>query len=160
MRIPILKDILGGTEETILSTDIVILLTPRIVRTHELTQEHLNPIYIGSQMNLGLSGPSPVIGADPLPAAPPEPAVATPPLPPPPGQLPINPSPTTGAGVTSTPGVAPVVPAPRRSDHAAAQSDGAPADDDASGRHSGRRRRPRRPRRPPPLRRFRRRRSP
>ena len=41
MRIPILKDILGGTEETILSTDIVMLLTPRIVRTHELTQEHL-----------------------------------------------------------------------------------------------------------------------
>ena len=78
MRIPILKDILGGTEEQISSTDIVILLTPRIVRTHELTQEHLNPIYIGSQMNLGLSGPMPVIGAEPLPAVP-EPAAATPP---------------------------------------------------------------------------------
>ena len=73
MRIPILKDILGGTEEQISSTDIVILITPRIVRTHELTQEHLNPIYIGSQMNLGLSGPTPVIGAEPLPAVP-EPA--------------------------------------------------------------------------------------
>ena len=73
MRIPILKDILGGTEEQISQTDIVILLTPRIVRTHELTQEHLNPIYIGSQMNLGLTGPTPVIGAEPLPAAP-EPA--------------------------------------------------------------------------------------
>ena len=70
MRIPILKDILGGTEDQITSTDIVILMTPRIVRTHELTQEHLNPIYIGSQMNLGLSGPTPVIGADPLPAVP------------------------------------------------------------------------------------------
>ena len=63
MRIPILKDILGGTEDQITSTDIVILLTPRIVRTHELTQEHLNPIYIGSQMNLGLTGPTPVIAA-------------------------------------------------------------------------------------------------
>ena len=43
----------------------MILLTPRIVRTHELTQENLNPIYIGSQMNLGLSGPPPLIGAEP-----------------------------------------------------------------------------------------------
>ena len=84
MRIPILKDILGGTEEQINSTDIVILLTPRIVRTHELTQEHLNPIYIGSQMNLGLSGPTPTIGAEPLPAVP-EPAAAAPAATAPPG---------------------------------------------------------------------------
>jgi general secretion pathway protein D len=105
MRIPILKDILGSTEEQVISTDIVILLTPRIVRTHELTQEHLNPIYIGSQMNLGLSGPAPVIGAEPLPAAPAEPA-APPPATPPAGVLPTNPSPMPG-GVTSTPGVAP-----------------------------------------------------
>ena len=109
MRVPILKDILGGTEEQINSTDIVILLTPRIVRTHELTQEHLNPIYIGSQMNLGLSGPTPTIGAEPLPAVP-EPAAATPPATAPPGVLPGNTSPTSGA-VTSTPGVAPA-PAP------------------------------------------------
>ena len=109
MRIPILKDILGGTEEQIQSTDIVILITPRIVRTHELTQEHLNPIYIGSQMNLGLSGPTPVIGAEPLPAAP-EPAVTTPPGTAPPGVLPGNTSPTPG-GVTSTPGLAPPAPA-------------------------------------------------
>ncbi len=109
MRIPILKDILGGTEEQINSTDIVILLTPRIVRTHELTQEHLNPIYIGSQMNLGLSGPTPTIGTEPLPAVP-EPAAGTPPATAPPGILPGNTSPTSGA-VTSTPGVAPA-PAP------------------------------------------------
>ncbi len=111
LRVPILKDILGGTDEQINSTDIVILLTPRIVRTHELTQEHLNPIYIGSQMNLGLSGPAPVIGAEPLPAAVPEPAAAAPPGAAPPGVLPSNPAPTPG-GVTSTPGVAPVAPPP------------------------------------------------
>ncbi len=111
MKIPILKDILGGTEETILSTDIVILLTPRIVRTHELTQEHLNPIYIGSQMNLGLSGPAPVIGADPLPAVPADvPAAATPGTPP--GVLPPNATPTSGGGVTSTPGVSPAAQPP------------------------------------------------
>jgi general secretion pathway protein D len=105
MRIPILKDILGSTVDQVTSTDIVMLLTPRIVRTHEVTQEHLDPIYIGSQMNLGLSGPSPVIGADPLPAAAPEPVPAAP-AGPPAGVLPGNTSPVPG-GVTSTPGVAP-----------------------------------------------------
>jgi hypothetical protein len=42
-------------------TDIVILLTPRIVRTHELTEENLRPIYIGTQQNIGLTGPPPLI---------------------------------------------------------------------------------------------------
>ena len=66
MRVPILKDIFGGTEEQVASTDIVFLMTPRIVRTHELTQEHLNPIYIGSQVNLGLTGAPASIGAEPV----------------------------------------------------------------------------------------------
>ena len=72
LRVPIIKDIFGGTEELIEQTDIVILLTPRIVRSHELTQENLNPIYIGSQVNLGLTGPAPII------ATPPEPEPAQP----------------------------------------------------------------------------------
>jgi general secretion pathway protein D len=105
MKVPILKDILGGTEEEILQTDIVILLTPRIVRTHELTQDHLNPIYIGSQLNLGLTGPTPVIG-DPMPAEPVAGAPAGAPATPPPGGLPPAGGPTPG-GVTSTPGIPP-----------------------------------------------------
>ena len=48
LRVPILKDMLGSSNDQIRSTDVVMLLTPRIVRTHELTQEHLNPIHIGS----------------------------------------------------------------------------------------------------------------
>ena len=32
------------------------LLTPHIVRTHELTAEDLAPIYIGTQQNVGLAG--------------------------------------------------------------------------------------------------------
>jgi hypothetical protein len=36
------------------------LLTPRIIRTHELTQEDVSPIYIGTQGNIGLSEPPPV----------------------------------------------------------------------------------------------------
>ncbi len=37
------------------------LLTPRIVRTHELTLPDVSPIFIGTQQNLGLGGPPPLI---------------------------------------------------------------------------------------------------
>ena len=87
------EDWAGSVDTTIITG----MTTPRIVRTHEVTQEHLNPIYIGSQMNLGLSGPTPVIGTDPLPAGPPEPAAAVPPATPPAGVLPGNASPTSGS---------------------------------------------------------------
>jgi len=118
LKIPILNYIFGGTEEQITSSDIVILMTPRIVRTHELTQENLNPIYIGSQLNLRLTRPTPVIASEPAPAQPePPPAAAAPgvqpaapPLPPgdaPPGMLPTARSPNAET-VTSTPGLSPI----------------------------------------------------
>ena len=61
------------------------LLTPRIVRTHELTAQDLAPIYIGTQQNIGLTGPPPLIAPPPgeeppAPGAEPE----APPAPPPP----------------------------------------------------------------------------
>ena len=51
-------------------TDIVMLLTPHIVRTNEITEDDLRPIYIGSQQNLGLGGPPPLIAGLPRPTAP------------------------------------------------------------------------------------------
>ena len=46
-------------------TEIIMLLTPHIVRTQELTASDLQPIYIGSQQNLGVGGPPPLISALP-----------------------------------------------------------------------------------------------
>ena len=43
------------------------LLTPHIVRTPEITEADLRPIYIGSQQNLGLGGPPPLIARRRLP---------------------------------------------------------------------------------------------
>ncbi|HEY8550734.1 MAG TPA: hypothetical protein VIL35_12320, partial [Vicinamibacterales bacterium] len=106
LRVPILKDIFGGTDEQIAQTDIVMLLTPRIVRTHELTQEHLDPIYIGSQLNLGLTTPPPSINVpEPEPAQPVEPGPGVPPAPnvPPIGAVPPGYTPPVGGSVT-TPG--------------------------------------------------------
>ena len=61
IRVPGLRSLFGSTSDIIEQTDIVMLLTPHIVRTHELTVDDLAPIYIGTQQNVGLSGPPPLI---------------------------------------------------------------------------------------------------
>ena len=43
------------------------LLTPRIIRTHELRAWDLSPIYIGTQSNMALTGPPVTIGGPPEP---------------------------------------------------------------------------------------------
>ena len=65
IRTPILKSLFGGTNDTVEQSDIVMLLTPHIVRTHELTAADLAPIYIGTQNNIGLGGPPPLIAPQP-----------------------------------------------------------------------------------------------
>ncbi len=49
MKVPILRSLFGQTNEEVSQSDIVMLLTPRIIRTHELTAEDLAPIYIGTR---------------------------------------------------------------------------------------------------------------
>ena len=61
LRLPIIKQLFSANDSTVVQTDIIMLLTPRIVRTHELTPENLAPIYIGTLANLGLSGPPPLM---------------------------------------------------------------------------------------------------
>ena len=64
-KVPILRKLFGDTDETVRTTDIVMLLTPRIVRGHELTQRDISPIHIGTQTNFGLRGPPPLIAPQP-----------------------------------------------------------------------------------------------
>lgn len=61
LHLPVVKQLFSGNDNQISQTDIVMLLTPRIIRTHELTEEDLMPIYIGTQQNIGLGGPPPLI---------------------------------------------------------------------------------------------------
>jgi len=70
LRLPVVKQLFSSNDNTIGQTDIVMLLTPRIVRTHELTQQDVNPIFVGTQQNLGLVGPPPVIVQEAVPAGP------------------------------------------------------------------------------------------
>ena len=105
VRIPIIRQLFSSTNDRITQTDIVMLITPRIVRTHELTAQDLAPIYIGTQTNLGLSGPPPLIATPE--AAPAEPAAApagaAPEVPPLPGAAPAPPPPAPGAGAVAPP---------------------------------------------------------
>jgi general secretion pathway protein D len=79
IHVPFLKQVFSGNTSQFDQTDIVMLLTPHIVRTHEITEADLRPIYIGSQQNLGVGGPPPLIAAQPEAPAP----VAAPPAGPP-----------------------------------------------------------------------------
>ena len=61
MRVPGIKQLFSQNEISEQETDIVMLITPHIVRSHELTSEDVGSIYIGTQQNVGLGGPPPLI---------------------------------------------------------------------------------------------------
>ncbi len=65
LRLPIFKQLFSSNNNQLTQTDIVMLLTPHIIRSHELTQRDVSPIYIGTAQNLGLSGPPALIAAPP-----------------------------------------------------------------------------------------------
>jgi general secretion pathway protein D len=104
MSIPILKNIFSASDDTIAQTDIVMLLTPRIIRTHEYTARDLSPIYVGTNQNFGLTGPPPLIATPPLePDAPPAPAATPPVQGVPPQGLPVPTAPQGGTPGQVTP---------------------------------------------------------
>ena len=65
MHVPILGRLFSASDSAVQTTDIVMLLTPRIVRGHELTQQDISPIHIGTQGNIGVTGPPPRIATAP-----------------------------------------------------------------------------------------------
>ena len=65
LKLPVIRQLFSNNDTSGTQTDIVMLLTPRIVRTHELTPQDIGPIRIGTQANLGLSGPPPLLAAGP-----------------------------------------------------------------------------------------------
>jgi hypothetical protein len=84
-HIPILRDLFASNEKEIVQTDIVMLLTPHVVRAHSLTMKDFAPLFVGTQGNLGLAGPPPLIqapGQGAAPAAPPARPTPTPAAPP------------------------------------------------------------------------------
>src|SRR5262245_21419234 len=111
IHVPVLKQLFSSNLKSTDQTDIVMLLTPHIVRTHEITEDDLKPLYIGSSQNLGVGGPPPLIAAPPIgeaqpPAAQPGVATAAPPT-----ETAPSPYPQRGPGgtvVAAPPGSSPV----------------------------------------------------
>jgi general secretion pathway protein D len=122
LRLPVIRQLFSANDETIEQTDIIMLMTPRIIRSHELKASDLEPLFIGTAANPGVGGPPPLIlqpavetptpGA---PAPPPAPAgVAPAPAPAPAPPIPGAPQPNPpGATPGAAPGAAPTTtPAP------------------------------------------------
>ncbi len=109
MRLPIIRQLFSNNDQNIKQTDIVMLLTPRIVRTHELRAQDLSPIYIGTQSNMSLTGPPATLGGTPEPEA----AAPAPQAPTTPG---VAPSPVMAGNVAP---VTPAVPTPAAPQRAA-----------------------------------------
>lgn len=61
LRLPVLRHLFGATDTAVQETDIVMLLTPRIVRAPQFTQQDVSPLHIGTQRNIGVTGPPPLI---------------------------------------------------------------------------------------------------
>jgi general secretion pathway protein D len=124
IHVPVVKQLFSANDEQISQTDIVMLLTPHIIRTQALTERNLEEIYIGTASNPALGGTPPLIGGtgepqsggapqlQPVPEA--QPAAAPPPQAPPISTVPYGApgsAPVGGAPVgRPTPQGTPVVP--------------------------------------------------
>ena len=109
--LPFLRSIFGNTQRNLEQTDVVMVITPRIIRTHELTVNDFKPMFVGVGQNFGTGSVPPLISPD----APPPPALAPPGVQqaPPPGQpVPVagGQTPPGGQAPPRAPGVVPIQP--------------------------------------------------
>jgi general secretion pathway protein D len=112
-KVPVLKQLFSNNDNRDEDTDIVMLITPHIVRSQEVTPEDLASIYIGTQQNVGLTSAPPLISAQPE-AQPGGGAPAAQPANPTGGTVPFNQPqpgmPTQGAAPTGVPPTNPPLP--------------------------------------------------
>ncbi len=112
--LPVLRSLFGNSNRSIDQTDIVMVITPHIVRSHEITADDLKPVYIGTGQNIGAGGVPSLISPEAIGAVSPEPATApgitgaAPPIPVSPGPAPA-PSPQMPAP-RAAPGASNIVP--------------------------------------------------
>lgn len=86
-RIPILRSLFGNTETVNEESDLIMIVTPHIIRGRDITAADLAPFYVGTSNNLG-AGNAPTLIS---PNAPPPPTI------PPPGGGGATPPPAGGA---------------------------------------------------------------
>ncbi len=112
LHIPVLRSIFGNTDTSNDQSDVVMIVTPHIIRSREITEEDLKPFYVGTNNNLGAATAPGLISQAPPPGSVPPPT-STPPAVPMPTP---TPSPTPAAPgravaiepASSSPGAAPM----------------------------------------------------
>jgi general secretion pathway protein D len=73
LHVPILRYLFGNRDRNLQETDIVMVVTPHIVRTHDITARDLKPMYVGTSTNFGGGAAPPLIAPGTPPPAPPVP---------------------------------------------------------------------------------------
>ncbi len=92
--LPVVGRLFAQSHREIQETDIVMMLTPRVIRVLELNEDDLRPFRVGDNVTAPLALPVPVPLPAPVPLEQPAPAPAQPPAPAPePGVTPILPPP-------------------------------------------------------------------
>ena len=110
-KLPVLGTIFGNQDAEDEQTDIVMIITPRIVRSHELTAADLKPMYIGTGQNIGAGGGTPqLISPEALAAPDNAPGVGTA-VTQAPGTLAATAPPTAASTTPSTPAMTATSPA-------------------------------------------------
>jgi general secretion pathway protein D len=80
IHVPVIKQLFSANDNQISQTDIVMLLTPHIIRTQAITERNLQEIYIGTASNPVLGGTPPLIGTPGDAGAQGPPAIEAPPV--------------------------------------------------------------------------------
>jgi general secretion pathway protein D len=115
IHVPVLQQLFSSNDEAITQTDVIMLLTPHIVRGPEISEADLRPIFIGSQQNLALGGSPPLLAPVPAEAAPaPAPAGTNPRIgeTTPRGTISVPPGASPIPGTVVVPNPPPATPAP------------------------------------------------
>ena len=73
-QIPFLRSIFGNTNNQVEQTDVVMIVTPHIIRSRDITTEDLKPFYVGTANNLGAG----TVASLTPPGAPPPPPIPAP----------------------------------------------------------------------------------
>lgn len=108
-NIPVLRYIFGNGDVERHQTDIVMVVTPHILRSHDLTANDLKPLYIGTGQNLG-GGTPPALISPEVPIRQPSSAPSGAPIPSTPAPAPAPPvaPPTASAGAPPASRVVPI----------------------------------------------------
>lgn len=106
-KLPVLGQIFGNSDSSVDQTDLIMIITPHIVRPYDISPDDLRPVYIGTGENVG-PGTPPLLSREALGTEAPAASGDQPAAPPAGGTLmPSTPAPATPPAATTPPASSP-----------------------------------------------------